>query len=237
MAIAAGGITLPGLIETRTYDAEIRVSDDDPIIRGYAAVFNELSTLLGGFREKIAPGAFKPALKGKPDVRALFNHDPNFVLGRMRTGTLRLAEDDHGLAVEIDPPETQWMRDLLVSLKRGDISQMSFAFRVGKDIWEQLDDGTQIRTVTQIAELMDVSPVTYPAYPQTSVSARAAFPGIDLEALAEGDETAVRAAIRTLELRLPSPAAPPLALLRRKLDLLARRDGTMSARRGQAGGT
>lgn len=139
-------------------------------IAGHAAVFNSLSEELWGFRERIAPGAFRPAL-GKSDIRALLNHDPNFVLGRTKNGTLRVREDETGLAVEIDPPETAWADDLLVSIGRGDISQMSFAFRVGEESWERVD-GTDVRTILSFDEIFDVSPVTYPAYPDTDVSLR-----------------------------------------------------------------
>jgi HK97 family phage prohead protease len=125
---------------------------------------------LWGFRERIVPGAFAPAL-GKSDIRALLNHDPNFVLGRTKNGTLRVHEDETGLAVEIDPPETAWADDLLVSIGRGDISQMSFAFRVGEESWETVD-GENIRTILSFDEIFDVSPVTYPAYQATDVSLR-----------------------------------------------------------------
>src|SRR5437764_788576 len=92
-----------------------------PLIRGHAAVFNSLSEDLGGFREQIAPGAFAEAI-GKDDVRALFNHDPNFVLGRSAAKTLRLAEDMRGLAIEIDAPETPTIRDLVLApIARGDV--------------------------------------------------------------------------------------------------------------------
>jgi HK97 family phage prohead protease len=143
-----------------------------PMIRGHAAVFNQLSEDLGGFREQIAPGAFADAL-GTDDVRALFNHDPNFVLGRNLAGTLKLSEDARGLAIEIDPPDTQFARDLMVSMKRGDINQMSFGFSVrpnGQN-WAKDDDGKVIRTLTKL-RLFDVSPVTFPAYPQTDVAVR-----------------------------------------------------------------
>jgi Escherichia/Staphylococcus phage prohead protease len=139
-------------------------------IAGHAAVSNSLSEELWGFREKIAPGAFKDAL-AKSDIRALLNHDPNFVLGRTKNGTLRAWEDQTGLAVEIDPPSTQWASDLLVSIDRGDISQMSFAFRVGEESWETVD-GIDVRTILTFDEIFDVSPVTYPAYPETDVSIR-----------------------------------------------------------------
>ena len=153
-------------------------------IIGHAAVFNSLSEELWGFREKISPGAFKPALD-KSDIRALLNHDPNFVLGRTKNGTLRVLEDETGLAVEIDPPETAWADDLLVSIGRGDISQMSFAFRVGEESWDTVA-GANIRTILSFDEIFDVSPVTYPAYPATDVALRSIpeVEGIDLRKLA-----------------------------------------------------
>ena len=142
------------------------------VIRGHAAVFNQLSEDLGGFREKIAPGAFADAIR-QDDVRALINHDPNFVLGRNIAGTLRMTEDAQGLSVEIHPPDTQAARDLVVSMKRGDITQMSFGFSVqssGQN-WSKDDAGQYIRPLTRV-QLFDVSPVTFPAYPQTDVALR-----------------------------------------------------------------
>lgn len=164
-------------IERRAFAVdELRVErlDDEsgaPKIRGHAAVFNSLSEDLGGFREQISPGAFGDAI-GRDDIRALFNHNPDFVLGRNKSGTLRLSEDRTGLAVEIDPPDTQVARDLAVSIERGDINQMSFGFRVDRDGQEFEDrEGQIIRTLTRVA-LFDVSPVTYPAYPATDVAVR-----------------------------------------------------------------
>jgi hypothetical protein len=161
-------------IERRTIDlTEIRLiaeGDQKPLIRGYAAVFDKFSSDLGGFIEKIARGAFQKSLKSD-DVRALFNHDANYVLGRTKPGTLRLSEDDKGLAIEIDPPDTQWARDLQVSIDRGDISQMSFGFRVVADDWKHVNGKPSERTLTEV-RLFDVSPVTFPAYPQTTVKVR-----------------------------------------------------------------
>lgn len=140
-----------------------------PVIRGHAAVFNKLSEDLGGWKERIQPGAFQDVLKD--DVRALFNHEPDWLLGRTLSGTLSIAEDREGLAVEITPPATQLVRDLvLVPIERGDLSQMSFAFSVaaGGSVWEE-QEGVYIRTIMKFARLYDVSPVTYPAYPQTDV--------------------------------------------------------------------
>lgn len=141
-----------------------------PKIIGHAAVFNQLTDIGGYFREQVAPGAFSEAI-GRDDVRALFNHNPDYVLGRNKAGTLRMAEDDVGLAVEIDPPDTQLARDLMVSMERGDITQMSFGFYVRKQKWEEDEDGVVTRTLVDV-ELFDVSPVTYPAYPTTDVAVR-----------------------------------------------------------------
>jgi hypothetical protein len=149
---------------------ELRAEEGDGqrSIVGYAAVFNSLSEDLGGFRERIAPGAFAGAADA--DVRALFNHDPNLVLGRSTAGTLTLGEDEVGLKIRITPPDTQYARDVMALIERGDVSQMSFGFRTVKDDWEQGDGGT-IRTLQQVS-LYDVSPVTFPAYPATHVQMR-----------------------------------------------------------------
>jgi len=147
---------------------------EKPKISGYAAVFGKWSEDLGGFREKIAPGAFTKALKGS-DPRALFNHDANHVLGRQSAGTLILKEDKKGLFMEIDPPDTQCARDLMVSIDRGDITQQSFGFYLAAEGDEWAEDkktGAITRTITEVEELLDVSPVTYPAYPDTDVALR-----------------------------------------------------------------
>lgn len=163
-------------IERRVFTLnELKIEKREGGVRkivGHAAVFNQLSEDLGGFREQIAPGAFADAVKSD-DVRALFNHNPDFVLGRNLSGTLRLKEDSRGLAIEIDPPDTQVARDLMVSMDRGDISQMSFGFSVrpnGQN-WAKDDSGQVVRTLTKV-RLFDVSPVVYPAYPQTDVAMR-----------------------------------------------------------------
>jgi len=123
------------------------------------------------FQEIILPGAFAEAL-GRSDVRALFNHDPNHVLGRTKNNTLELAEDETGLAVDILPPDNQFARDLLVSIGRGDIDQMSFAFTVAEDRWYTDENEIPVREISKIDKLYDVSPVTYPAYHETDVSVK-----------------------------------------------------------------
>ncbi len=153
--------------------SELRITgggDKPKKIVGYAAVFNKLSEELWGFREKISPGAFTNTLKNGDDVRALLNHDPNMVIGRNISGTLKLEENTKGLKVAIKPADTQAGRDILVSLERGDVDGMSFGFRTVTDKWETID-GDEVRTLEEV-ELFDVSVVTYPAYPDTSVAVR-----------------------------------------------------------------
>jgi len=165
-------------LEMRFLETKIEVREEErngitgPVMFGYAAVFDKLSEDLGGFREQVAKGAFAEAISND-DVRALFNHDPNYVLGRSKAGTLRMQEDDHGLYVEITPPDTRYARDLLTAMKRGDINQMSFSFRVkpGGQDWARDDNGQVVRTLKRV-RLFDVSPVTFPAYPQTAIAQR-----------------------------------------------------------------
>ena len=151
---------------------EVRAKQDGTggtkyVIEGHGAVFNRLSQNLGGFVEQIDPGAFKRTLGDNPDTRGLINHDPSLLLGRTRSGTLRLSVDSVGLPYEIDAPDTQYARDLIVSMERGDIDQSSFAFFVmpNGDTWDQTDQGMPLRTLTALSiHNGDVSPVTYPAY-------------------------------------------------------------------------
>lgn len=144
----------------------LRMEDETRKITGYAAVFNSMSEDLGGFREIVAPGAFSETLDA--DVRALWNHDANLVLGRTKSGTLALSEDDRGLRVEITPPESAgWM---LEAMDRGDVDQMSFGFFVDDDEWK-MQDGEPLRTLRKV-RLFDVSVVTYPAYPETEAAVR-----------------------------------------------------------------
>lgn len=147
-------------------------SDEPAKLCGYAAKFNTRSENLGGFREIILPGAFDDVLKD--DVRALLNHDYNLILGRTLSGTLRILQDTVGLYYECTLPDTQAARDLAVSIARGDISQSSFSFRLaaGGDSWDEDEEGVIIRTVKKVGRLYDVSPVTLPAYPDTTTATR-----------------------------------------------------------------
>ena len=156
--------------EKRFYEIESRLTkkNGQDVVVGHAAVFNSLSEDLGGFREKIMPGAFDDVLKN--DVRAYFNHDPNFLLGRTSAGTLRLSVDEKGLRYELDVPNTTAGRDLKENLRLGNITQSSFAFTIGRDgdSWERNEDGADIRIINKVNRLYDVSPVSLPAYPSAN---------------------------------------------------------------------
>lgn len=165
--------------EVRTFKSmEIRVDrkeGESPKIIGHAAVFNSPTTIrgfFGDFVEEVAPGAFEESI-GEDDIRGLFNHDPNYVLGRNVAGTLELEEDDTGLAYEIDPPETTAGKDTLISIERGDVTGSSFGFNVIEEKWEFSDDEDKPdkRTLVKV-KLWDVSPVTFPAFDDTDVAVR-----------------------------------------------------------------
>jgi Escherichia/Staphylococcus phage prohead protease len=165
--------------EFRVTIKELRATGNTemPCIKGYAAVFNSQSVDLGGFVEVIKPGAFTRCLQNSPDVRALLNHESNAILGRTTSGTLRLRQDSVGLHCEIDLPNTSVGRDVYESVKRGDISQMSFGFYPVDEDWMPNPSGTpaMLREISD-ADVFDVSVVTYPAYQGTSVSARSLWP-------------------------------------------------------------
>ena len=188
-------------MEKRFLATEVRTKKDGDkrTITGYAARYNVLSCDLGGFRERIASGAFKRILSVNPDVVCLFNHSDSAVLGRTTAGTLRLSEDSRGLKFECDLPNTQIGRDTYESVQRGDLSGCSFAFMVDdnrmceykeEEIDEEDKDGIRgkfkramkavIRTIKDFASLIDVSVVTRPAYPQTSVDARHLLVGAEV---------------------------------------------------------
>ncbi len=171
-------------------------------IVGYAAVFNSDARIGDYFIERIAPGAFAAAI-ARDDVRCLFNHSDNLVLGRTASGTLRLSEDEKGLRYEVDTPDTAWARDLVTLIDRGDVSQSSFAFRATRQEWDDTGE-LPVRTILEV-ELLDVSPVTYPAYDDTQVGVRC---------LAEARSAG--------QLKSRSPAAANPLRLRADIDLRAR---------------
>ena len=154
---------------------EVRQEGEDEPRRlvGYAAVFDSPAEIMPGFIEEVAPGAFSRAISEGQDVRALINHDASLLLGRTSSGTLRLSEDDRGLRVEIDPPDTQAARDLAVMIERGDLNQMSFGFRVVDEEIEMDENRNLHRRLTDV-DLADVSPVTFPAYADTAIAQRKA---------------------------------------------------------------
>jgi len=156
--------------ETRYYSIESRLTKKEgkDIVIGHAAVFNKLSEDLGGFKERINPGAFDDVLEN--DVRAYFNHNPDYLLGRTSAGTLRLSVDEKGLRYELDIPNTTVGRDLKENMRLGNITQSSFAFTIGKngDSWERGENGNDIRIINKVDRLYDVSPVSLPAYPDAN---------------------------------------------------------------------
>lgn len=160
-------------IETRAHSSsELRADTDGGKLVGYAAVFNKRSLNLGGFVEVLERGAFAKSLADGSDIRALIDHR-GIAIARTSNNTLRLREDDIGLRIEIDPPDTTAGRDIRKSVERGDVDQMSFGFtiREGGEEWAEDDDGVLIRTVSDVS-LLEASIVTFPAYPDTSVAKR-----------------------------------------------------------------
>ena len=169
-----------GTIEVREADS------DDMVLEGYAAVFNS-ETDLGHFREVIKPGAFDDVMNN--DVRALINHDPNLILGRTENGTLELSTDERGLKYRVKLGNQQYAKDFYESVKRGDISQSSFAFTIKDQSW---NEERTVRSVDKVRQLLDVSPVTYPAYAAATVQARDQQLELDdaiAEAVADTDTT------------------------------------------------
>lgn len=157
--------------ETRSLSQPVegRESEGRMTVAGYAAVFGEAADIGGWFDEVLAPGAFTETLRSA-DVRAYFGHDRNRVLGRSASGTLRLSEDQKGLAVEIDLPDTSDGRDARALIQRGDITGMSFGFRVTREEWDETGDKPR-RTIREV-ELHEVSIVSEPAYDGTSIALR-----------------------------------------------------------------
>jgi HK97 family phage prohead protease len=144
-------------------------------LTGYAVRYNTLSVDLGGFRETILPGAFDKVLnrqRGKQDVVALFNHDPNQLLGRTSSGTLELTSDEKGLRYSVVLPNTELGRTIGELTARGDLRGSSFAFTVDAkgEQWAPGDDGKPRRSIREVSGLFDVSVVTHPAYPSSTTS-------------------------------------------------------------------
>jgi len=162
-------------MEERCYKTQIELRDGEkPMIRALIP-YNSLSEDLGGFRELLVPGCFSES-NLVTDVRSFWNHNKDMILGRTSAGTLRLIEGEQGLDYEIDPADTSWGHDAVVSIRRGDVNNTSFGFRTDKSVggiveWDESNPGYLVRKVIK-GNLIEVSPVIFPAYAESSISVR-----------------------------------------------------------------
>ena len=207
-------------------EIELRTDNTGRRMAGYAALYGTRSQNLGGFTEIIKPGAFRSILATQPDVVLNFNHSQDYILGRTKAGTLTLAEDERGLRFEADLPDTQLVRDMVISpMQRGELEGTSFAFRAAQSgqEWSVEGDGMRLRSITAFDLLQDVSIVTFPAYIGPAASIRSAS-----EVLAEAMELEERKQQILSDLQ-PPPAETPvdwegqIAVRRKQLDLTGRR--------------
>lgn len=152
---------------------EIR-NETEPWIRGTVIQYGAVSVELGGFRETFARGSLDTVMQSGPDLRLLNDHDTGRLLGRSSSGTLRTILDDAGLRFEAQLPDTTEGRDTLTLIKRGDLTGVSFGFRVSEDEWQNTDEGL-FRTVTEVESLVEVSLVAFPAYESNILAARSAM--------------------------------------------------------------
>ena len=164
--------------QKRKFETRIEADKEARTITGYAAIYNSDSEDLGGFIERMSKGSFDGRLQD--DVRVLFNHDNNLVLGRTISGTATLEVDEKGLRYTCQLPDTSYAKDLIELMERGDVTQSSFAFTIEDESWEERADGMLIRTVKKVGQLYDVSPVTYPAYTEATSGLRTSAP-IEME--------------------------------------------------------
>jgi HK97 family phage prohead protease len=149
---------------------EVKQGGAGRMIYGYAVVWDSVSQDLGGFKEVVRKGAFTNSLR-TADVRALWNHDPKYVLGRVSASTLRVKEDEKGLQFTVIPPPTTWAQDLVESIRRGDVREMSFGFTMEKDTWSRV--GTMPLRELLHVRLIEISIVSWPAYAATAAFVRA----------------------------------------------------------------
>lgn len=187
---------------------EICAADDESPTRlvGHAALFNTLSKDQGGFRNLLHPGAFTKTLREKPDIKALWNHNNDLILGRTTAGTLSVEEDDRGLRFELTPPDSPLGQDATASISRGDVTQVSFGFIVRDHKFTEGTDGLQIREIFDV-ELFEISPVIFPAFEPTHV-----------EVGSEHQQTQPDDTILNKE---EDATSLPISLLRKQLELLA----------------
>lgn len=157
------------LTETRTKESE----DGKKYIEGYFARFNEEYRIFPDWTETIAPGAFTKCLKGEADVKVIWNHNPDIVLGSRKNGTASLKEDEKGLygIVEINDRDSEAL-NCYERIKRGDVDGCSFGFDIEamEETWEE--DGSYRTRITSVNPLYEISPCTFPAYESTSIQAR-----------------------------------------------------------------
>jgi uncharacterized protein len=158
------------IIDITNFQTRDGTESEPVMISGYAAVFNSKTTIGDWFEEIISPGAFTRSISENGDVRALFNHNWDNVLGRTKNGTLRLEEDTRGLKFEVELPNTSVARDLAESMRRGDINQCSFGFWATGESWDYSVEPA-VRTINEV-ELYEISVVSIPAYEDTEVSLR-----------------------------------------------------------------
>lgn len=205
-----------------TVRPEMRAAENDEesagTATGHAAVFDTPSQPLfdwweGEFVEEVAPGAFAKTI-AEADVRFLINHDPNLILARNKAGTLRLSEDEIGLAMEGDIAPTSYGRDLATSMRRGDVTQMSIMFQVINDDWAGTRNGYPLRRITEM-KLYDVSAVTFPAFEETDIGMRSRDVSAMLRSLGLADVPAERRAALIAALTRGVPIPTDLAPLLR----------------------
>lgn len=206
---------------------EIRAATEENAsigFKGHAAMFDK-RTWIGpkkfGFWEEVREGAFTKTIK-ESDVRMLLNHDPNYLLARNTSGTLRLTEDDKGLATDADMAPTSYAKDLAIVMDRGDLSQMSFSFLPVKEEWSATDDGDDVRSLIELS-LYDVSPVTFPAYTETDAALRAVGMDLLMEAADMPDEQRVRLASAIKSGVMPPDLAPVIRAAAQALVELAQK--------------
>ncbi|SKB05129.1 HK97 family phage prohead protease [Sporosarcina newyorkensis] len=210
-------------IERRNYpitDMEVRSEEGKPTtLRGYAAVFDQLSVPLYGFREKIQKGAFAESLS-KNNIKALWNHNSDFPLGSTNGSTLRLEEDERGLLFELDLPDNSWGRDAGVAIQRKDVDGVSFGFSVKKDSWDNTNPEQSIRTLVDV-ELIEISPTPFPAYPSTNVSARSVTEAIQDVDFKEILRSAIKDVMQEERQAPPNEPTPSYSIdiLMRRLEL------------------
>jgi HK97 family phage prohead protease len=162
-------ITADVKVEKRMHDDQVV---DFGVVEGYAAKFNQITVIDGYFKEVILPGFFDDVLND--DVRCLKNHDPNFILSRSinGAGTLNLTVDEIGLKYSYETPNITYAKDLQQSIELGDVSQSSFSFIAKNENWQVSDGEMDVRELIKCDRLFDVSPVTFPAYADTTVAKR-----------------------------------------------------------------